>query len=33
VDQLANVPTDTSIVAIVDAIEMRGKTVFRKGAA
>jgi microcompartment protein CcmK/EutM len=33
VDQLANVPTDTSIVAIVDAIEMGGTTVFRKGRA
>jgi hypothetical protein len=33
VDQLANVPTDTSIVAIVDAIELGGKTVFRKNQA
>lgn len=30
VDQLTSVPTDTSIVAIVDAIELGGKTVFRK---
>ena len=30
VDQLNNVPTDTSIVAIVDAIEVGGKTMFRK---
>jgi len=27
---LANVPTDTSIVAIVDSIEYKGKIVFRK---
>lgn len=31
VDDLVNVPTDTSIVAIVDSIEYGGKTVFRKG--
>ncbi len=30
VDQLSNVPTDTSIVAIVDSIELRGATVFKK---
>jgi ethanolamine utilization protein EutN len=30
VDQLANIPTDTSIVAIVDSIELKGKVVFRK---
>ena len=28
--ELSNVPTDASIVAIVDAIELNGKTVFRK---
>jgi microcompartment protein CcmK/EutM len=27
---LADVPTDTSIVAIVDSIELKGKVVFRK---
>lgn len=27
---LANVPTDTSIVAIVDSIELKGKIVFNK---
>ncbi len=27
---LANVPTDTSIVAIVDSIEFKGNIVFRK---
>lgn len=32
VDQLANIPTDTSIVAIVDSIELQGKTVFTKNA-
>jgi microcompartment protein CcmK/EutM len=32
VDDLANIPTDTTIVAIVDSIEYAGKTVFRKGA-
>ena len=30
VDQLANVPTDTSIVAIVDSIELKGNLVFHK---
>ncbi len=30
VDQLANIPTDTSIVAIVDTIELRGKVVYSK---
>jgi ethanolamine utilization protein EutN len=30
VDDFANVPTDTSIVAIVDSIEYKGKSVFRK---
>jgi len=30
VDQLANIPTDTSVVAIVDSIELKGKIVFRK---
>ena len=28
---LSNVPTDSSIVAIVDSIELKGKVVFRKG--
>ena len=28
--ELANVPTDTSIVAIVDSIEFKGDVVFRK---
>lgn len=28
--QLANVPTDSSIVAIVDTIEMKKKTVYQK---
>jgi len=28
---LANVPTDTSIVAIVDSVEWKGKLVFKKG--
>jgi microcompartment protein CcmK/EutM len=32
VDQLSNVPTDTSIVAIVDTIEFEGKVVFKKDA-
>lgn len=27
---LADVPTDTSIVAIVDSVELKGKVVFRK---
>ncbi len=30
VDELATIPTDTSIVAIVDSIELRGKQVYRK---
>lgn len=30
VDDLTSIPTDTSIVAIVDSIEYRGKTVFQK---
>ena len=30
VDQLTNVPTDTSIVAIVDSIELKGNLVFHK---
>ena len=30
VDDFSNVPTDTSIVAIVDSIEYKGKSVFRK---
>ena len=30
VDQLTNIPTDTSIVAIVDSIELRGTTLFKK---
>jgi microcompartment protein CcmK/EutM len=30
---LANVPTDTSIVAIVDSIELKGEVVFRKSEA
>ena len=30
VDQLTNIPTDTSVVAIVDSIELKGKVVFRK---
>ncbi len=29
---LANVPTDASIVAIVDTIEFKGQTVFQKSA-
>jgi len=29
---LANIPTDASIVAIVDTIELKGKTVFQKSA-
>ena len=32
VDDLSTIPTDTSIVAIVDSIEYRGKTVFRKSS-
>jgi microcompartment protein CcmK/EutM len=32
VDQLTNTPTDTSIVAIVDSIELRGHLVFQKSA-
>lgn len=32
VDDFANIPTDTSIVAIVDSIEYGGKLVFRKNA-
>jgi microcompartment protein CcmK/EutM len=32
VDDLINIPTDTSIVAIVDSIEYGGKTVFRKSS-
>jgi ethanolamine utilization protein EutN len=28
--QLANIPTDTSIVAIIDSIEYRKKTIYRK---
>jgi ethanolamine utilization protein EutN len=30
VDDLSNIPTDTSIVAIVDSIELKGKQVFNK---
>jgi ethanolamine utilization protein EutN len=30
VDDMSSVPTDTSIVAIVDSIEYKGKLVFRK---
>jgi microcompartment protein CcmK/EutM len=30
--ELMNVPTDTSIVAIVDSIELHGKIVFKKNA-
>jgi microcompartment protein CcmK/EutM len=30
VDELANVPTDTSIVAIVDTVELGGKITYRK---
>lgn len=33
VDQLTNVPTDTSIVAIVDSIELKGNLVFNKSAS
>ena len=29
-DELSSVPTDTSIVAIVDAVELNGKLVFQK---
>ncbi|NOX89069.1 MAG: EutN/CcmL family microcompartment protein [Calditrichaeota bacterium] len=29
-EKLTNVPTDTSIVAIVDTLEMHGKVLFRK---
>ncbi len=29
---LSNVPTDTSIVAIVDTVEFKGKAVFQKSA-
>jgi microcompartment protein CcmK/EutM len=32
VDDLANIPTDTSIVAIVDTIEHKGSVVFHKNA-
>jgi microcompartment protein CcmK/EutM len=28
---LANVPTDSSIVAIVDAVEFKNKTIYKKG--
>jgi len=30
VEKLTNVPTDSSIVGIVDSVEFKGKTVFRK---
>jgi ethanolamine utilization protein EutN len=29
-DNLANVPTDASIIAIVDSVEFKGKTAFNK---
>ncbi len=29
-EKLSNVPTDTSIVAIVDSLEMHGKVLFKK---
>ena len=29
---LANIPTDTSIVAIVDSIDLKGKSVYNKSA-
>jgi ethanolamine utilization protein EutN len=29
-EKLTNVPTDASIVAIVDSVEFKGETVFRK---
>lgn len=29
-ESLAQVPTDTSIIAIVDSVELQGKTVFNK---
>lgn len=32
VDELANIPTDTSIVAIVDSVEHHGKWVYQKHA-
>jgi microcompartment protein CcmK/EutM len=32
VDDLSTIPTDTSIVAIVDSIEYKGKTVFQKNS-
>ena len=31
-DKMSTIPTDTSIIAIVDTIEYEGKTVFQKSA-
>ncbi|MFH0991397.1 MAG: EutN/CcmL family microcompartment protein [bacterium] len=32
-DQLTNVPTDSSIIAIVDAVEQGGKLVYKKNSS
>ena len=32
-DQLANVPTDTAIVAIVDTVEHKGEIKYKKGSS
>jgi microcompartment protein CcmK/EutM len=32
-DDMANIPTDASVVAIVDSVEFQGKAVYQKNAA